>query len=77
MEFELITNSTLRKILLNFLNPVRSTYEDEKKEKKGQIISNQIGESAFNQSQPTTLRQIKPLPTNQSAFYIFNNTTPY
>jgi hypothetical protein len=30
----------------------------------------------FNQSESATLRQIKPLPTSQVTFYLFNNTIP-
>jgi hypothetical protein len=71
MEFEFIIESAPQEALLKFLNTISNTNRDAKKGKK---ISKQIGWNAFNQSDLTTLRQIKPLPTNQTTFHFFNNT---
>jgi len=73
MEFKLITDSAKQEMSLKFLNLVSNTNEGGE---KWQIISRQIGKSAFNQSDPTTLKQIKSLLTNQMTFHLFNNTIP-
>lgn len=55
MEFKLITDSDLQEMSLKFLNLVSNI---NRSGENGQIISRQIGKSAFNQSDLTTLKQI-------------------
>jgi hypothetical protein len=69
MEFKLLSDSaTQESFSIRFATPIEIGKWDK--------ISRKIKKLTFNQSDPTTLKQIQPLPIIQVAFHLFNNTIP-